>query len=138
MAQKNNATCLICGKEYYVCLSCRDSIKANPWKTYTDVSEHYKVFQVVKGFYNGVYNKEEAKSKLKSINLDDLDSYRPHIKETINNILKEDKSTIEIVEKVEEPIESNVSTIEEIPVVEKTIVSRKRNYKVNNEVEEAE
>ena len=65
MAEKNNATCCICGREYHKCLSCKDSMKLQPWKSVTDTSECYKVFQAVKGFSTGVYNKNEFKSKLK-------------------------------------------------------------------------
>ena len=105
MTQKNNATCLICGKEYYVCLSCRDSMKISPWKTYTDTSEHYKVFQIVKGFHNGVYNKEEAKSKLNNVDLSDLNNYRQKIKDVIKDILEEDKPIVKVIENVEKPVD---------------------------------
>ena len=132
MTQKNNATCLICGKEYYVCLSCRDSMKISPWKTYTDTSEHYKVFQIVKGFHNGVYNKEEAKSKLNNVDLSDLNNYRQKIKDVIKDILEEDKPIVKVIENVEKPVD--IITVEETEeVVEKPIYSRKRNYKVEVE-----
>lgn len=119
---ENNAVCSICGKEYYACLSCHDSIKVNPWKVFTDTSEHYKVFQVVRGLSTKVYTKEEAKEKFKNINLEDLDSYMPNIQKIIKDVLKE-----------EEPVEMEIAT-EEV-VVEKPVVSRKRNYKVNSETE---
>jgi len=72
---------------------------------FTDTSEHYKVFQVVKGFNTGVYTKDEAKIKFKNIDLSDKDSFRPHIKQIIDDILFE-------------------------PVVEKVVTPKKRN-KVN-------
>ena len=130
MAQKNNATCSICGKDYYMCLSCRDSVKANPWKMHTDTAEHYKVYQVIHGVSTGVYTKDEAKSKLNNIDLRDLNSFRPHIKKIIKDILKEEKPVIKVVEKVEElviekveePVEnevvSNDFVLENVNVVE--------------------
>ena len=133
MANNNNSTCSICGKEYYACLSCHDSIKANPWKVYTDTAEHYKIFQIVRGLSTKVYTKEEAKAKLKNINLNDIESFRPHIKQIIEDVLREEEPVaivVEKVEKIEEPIQVEVA-IEET-VVEKPIVSRKRSYKVNN------
>lgn len=135
---ENNATCSICGKGYYACLSCRDSIKANPWKVHTDTSEHYKVYQIIHGLSTGVYDKDEARIKFKNVNLNDMESFRPHIKKIIKDILKEDKS----VAKIEKSIETENVKIEEKSVVEdaekitKPIVSRKKNFKVNNEVEE--
>lgn len=129
MANKNNATCSICGKEYYACLSCRDSIKANPWKIHTDTAEHYKVYQIIHGFSTGVYTKDEARTKLKNVNLNDMDSFRTHIKKIIKDILKE-----ETIVEVAQVVETNETEIEVI----KPVISRKRSYKANNEVEATE
>lgn len=112
MAEKNNAVCSICGKGYYVCLSCSDAMKLHPFKSFTDTAEHFKIFQIVKGFNTGVYTKDEAREKFQNVDLKDIDSFRPHIKEIIKDILKE-------------------------PTVEKMAISRKKNYKVEkNEVNE--
>lgn len=129
---ENNATCSICGKGYYACLSCRDSIKANPWKIHTDTAEHYKVYQIIHGLSTGVYTEDEVKIKLKNVNLDDLDTFRPHIKKIIKDILKEEKK---IVKKVEEPItETKEETVvEDVENIVKPIVSRKKNFKVETE-----
>lgn len=121
MAENNNATCSICGRSYHKCLSCRDSMKLQPWKVFTDTAEHYKIFQVVRGFSTGVYTKDEFKSKLKNMDLSDLESYKEHIKVLIKDALKEDESVIETVQ------------TEEKVVVEKPVYSRKRNYKVETE-----
>lgn len=134
MAEKNNATCSICGKEYYACLACRDSVQLAPWKIHTDTSEHYKVFQIVRGYSTGVYNKEEAKEKFKNIDLSDLNTFRPHIKSLIKDILKEEKQVVKSVEKAEEANETkNTIVKKEKQVVENTTVSRKKNYKVETE-----
>ena len=130
MAEKNNATCSICGNSYHKCLSCRDSMKLQPWKIYTDTAECYKVFQVVKGFSTGVYTKDEFKSKLKNIDLSNLENYREHIKSLIKDALKEDEVVADSI------VEDYVATEKEVSVIEKPIISRKRNYKANNEIEE--
>lgn len=129
MANKNNATCSICGKEYYACLSCRDALKANPWKIHTDTSEHYKVYQIIHGLSTKVYTKDEARTKLKNVNLDDIEAFRPHIKEIVKDILKEEKPIVKTVEKIK-PIEAEIIKVEENSDVIKPSVSRKRNYKV--------
>lgn len=123
MAKKNNATCCICGREYHKCLSCKDSMKLQPWKDVTDTSECYKVFQVVKGYSTGVYTKDEFKSKLKNIDLSNLENYRDHIKALIKDALKENKPVKE--EPVVEAVAEETVAVE-IPVVEKATVSRKR------------
>lgn len=132
MAEKNNATCSICGNEYYVCLSCRDSVKANPWKIHTDTAEHYKVYQIIHGLSTGVYTKDEAKIRFKNVNLSDLDNFRPHIKNIINDVLRE--PVVKTVEKVKD-IESKTDKIETTMAknIKEPIVTRKRNYKVEAE-----
>lgn len=126
MAEKNNATCSICGNEYYLCLSCKDKMRLHPYKIHCCSPSHFQVFQVVHGFSTGVYNKDEFKYKLKNIDLSDLDSYREHIKTLIEDVLSED----EIVE-VGVPIAKKTETEE--MVIEKPIYSRKRNYKTEVE-----
>lgn len=124
MAEKNNATCSICGKDYHVCLSCKDSIQLSPWKIHCCSADCYKTYQVVRGFSTGVYTKKEFKSKLKNIDLSNLENYREHIKALIKDALKE--------ESVIKPIEITAVT-DENSVVKKTTVSRKRNYNVEIE-----
>lgn len=128
--EKNNATCSICGNEYYVCLSCKDKMKLHPWKIHCCSADCFKVFQVVRGFSTNVYTKDEFKSKLKNIDLSNLENYREHIKVLIKDTLKEDsvETKINKVETEENVIVANVETI----------MPRKRNYKVNNKVEETE
>lgn len=136
--EKNNATCSICGKEYYVCLSCSDAMKLHPWKSFTDTAEHFKVFQVVKGFSTGVYTKDETKKMLQNIDLKDIDSFRPHIKKIIKDILKEEKVAVKATEKIKNTVVENVTEVkvketETVENVIKPTVSRKRNYKVETE-----
>lgn len=129
MAEKNNAYCAICGNPYYVCMSCLDSMRLSPWKIHTDISEHFKVYQIIHGFTSNVYSKDEAKTKLQNVNLDDMDTFRPHIKKIIEDILKEE--TIVEAAQVVETAETEVEVV-------KPTISRKRSYKVDNEVEKAE
>lgn len=95
MVEKNNAVCSICGNPYHLCLSCKDSMKLHPWKIHCCSSECYKTFQIVKGFNNGVYTKEEAKEKFKNVDLSNLKNFIPHIKKIVKDILKEEKPIVE-------------------------------------------
>ena len=115
MTEKNNAICSICGKGYYMCLSCKDMMNLNPWKKHTDTSEHYKIYQILHGYSTGVYNKEEAKSKLQNVDLSDFDSLRDNIKCLINTIMAETEMVVDTV----------VEEVEAI-VVEKPKTARKR------------
>lgn len=135
---ENNAVCSICGKAYRLCLSCSDAMKLHPWKIYTDTQECFKVFQVVRGFSTGVYTKNEAKEKLQNVDLKDINSFRPHIKKIVKDILKEEKVVVKATEKIENAVVEDVSNVTKIKVEEteitedvvKPTVSRKRNYKV--------
>ena len=124
---ENNAVCSICGKAYHLCLSCSDAMKLHPWKIYTDSQNCFQVFQVIRGFSTGVYTKDEAREKLQNVDLRDIDSFRPHIKKIVKDILKEDKAVVETAE-TSEKIENAV-----VEDVVKPTISRKRNYKVEAE-----
>ena len=100
MKDMNNATCSICGNPYYMCVTCRDMINLHPWKRYTDTANCYQVYQAVRGFSTKIYTKEEFKSKLKNIDLSNLENYREHIKVLIKDALKDG----EVVETVAEPV----------------------------------
>ena len=135
---ENNATCKICGKSYYACMSCADAMKVHPWKVFTDTSEHYKIFQVVRGLSTGVYTKEEAKEKFKNINIEDVESFRPHIRDIIKDVLKEDEMVVETIEKIEDTVVENatevkVEEVETVKSIVKPLVSRKKNYRVETE-----
>lgn len=98
MAEKNNATCSICGKGYYKCLSCKGKKSLAPYKMYCCSSEHYKVFQVLHGFNTGVYTKDEAREKLQNIDLSDLNNFKDDRKKLIKDIMKENKKADKVVE----------------------------------------
>lgn len=115
MAEKNNATCSICGEAYYTCLSCKDFMRLQPWKIYCCSSSCYQAFQAVRGYSTGIYDKEEFKSKLKNVDLSNLENYREHIKTLIKDVLTEEVVEEELI--VEEPV---------VPVL-----PRKKNYKIN-------
>lgn len=123
MANKVNATCSICGKGYYKCLSCQAELKATPWKQYTDTSEHYKIFQVIRGYNTGVYTKEQAKEKLQTIDLSDLNELRENIREIINGIMKEEKKIV----KVEEPVVVEEHVVK-VDVPQPSYVNRRKKY----------
>lgn len=140
MAEKNNAKCSICGKDYHMCLSCKDSMALSPWKIHTDTSEHYKIYQIIRGYNTGVYSKDEAKLKLQKVDLSDLNTFREHIKIKIKNILKEEKpifkADVTEVAKAEEitEAEANVEAEAKNEVGIKTVRStHKKSQKVETE-----
>ena len=130
MPEKNNSQCSICGSRYYACFSCKDKMKLHPWKAFCCSVDCYKVSQVVRGFSTGTYTKDEFKSRLKNVDLSNLDNYKEHIKTLIKDALEEDEVT-EVKALVIEEIAKEEASDE--MVIEKPVYSRKRNYKVEVE-----
>lgn len=88
MAEKNNAVCAICGKEYHLCIRCNKDIKVSPWKVHTDTAEHYKIYTILHGLTTGIYTEKEAREKLLKVDLSDLKEYkRDDIRKRINEII---------------------------------------------------
>lgn len=81
----NKPKCIVCGKEYSVCLSCKNTMGCTPWKVVADSVEHYKIFQILTKYANGYFTKTQAKDELAKVNyvLDDL---KPEVKDKILEI----------------------------------------------------
>ena len=109
MGEKNNATCSICGSPYYMCLSCKDMMNLHPWKRYTDTSEHYKIYQILRGYNTNVYSKDEARLKLQMVDLSDFDSLRDNIKNIINDIMEKKENVADLAIESENKYLSNDS-----------------------------
>lgn len=87
MADKANAQCAICGKDFTMKYHCNRNGSSEPWMAHCDTAEHYKVFQIVNGYTTGVYEADDAKAKLEAVDTSDKDTYRPHIKAIVEKIL---------------------------------------------------
>lgn len=94
----NNSTCSICGKDYYVCLTCKSN-QVTPWKYITDTPEHYQIHQIITGYNGGVYTKAEARAKLQALDLSELDHFVPEVKAKIKFLLAEDKPVVKTEDK---------------------------------------
>lgn len=122
MDKNNNVKCVVCGKGYHLCMSCRDKIAMKPWKVLTDTPEHYKVYQVVNGYRAGIYTKDEAKIALENINIKDKNTYLDSVKKILDEILK-----------VEKPVEVKVEK-----KFVKTVTPKKLQSKVEGKIVETE
>ena len=63
----------------------------------TDTAEHYKIYQIIRAYSTGIYDKQDAKLRLQNVDLSDLEDLRDHIKKLIHDIIDEEK-TEELVE----------------------------------------
>lgn len=67
MAIKTKSTCVVCGSEYDVCLSCKDQDRIKPWRSIADSVDCYKIFLALSQYSNGYISKDEAKRQLGQI-----------------------------------------------------------------------
>lgn len=128
MSEKNNSKCVVCGKGYYLCMSCKDKIKLRPYRVLTDTSEHYKIFQIIKAYNEGIYNKKDAQKALSNIDVSDKDTYVESVRKTLDKILTDDKDAI----KVEK------STKDKKEITEKVDYEKKSDTKSENTDESVE
>ena len=121
MSKNNNVKCIICGKGYHLCRSCKDKLAVAPYKLLTDTSEHYKVYQVVNAYRGKIYTKEEAREVLKNVDISDKDTYLDSVKKLLDEILE--------VEKVE--VENKIPMAKDIIVNSEDVVKSKKYVKPN-------
>ena len=86
------AKCIVCGKEYSVCRSCKDVKEYRPWRTVCDTIECYKLFLVVSGYNNGQIVKNDARKQLAKIKYD-IDDLGDGMQKIIKDILAEQKKS---------------------------------------------
>lgn len=114
MAEYLNATCSICSKKYHLCKSCEDIESFSPWRTVTDTIDCYKIFLVLSE-YTKTKNKVQAKKELSTCNLKEKDTFAPHIKTAINEILAEPEVKVETFTK-----EKEVKNSQPVKIVKRT------------------
>lgn len=114
MAEYLNATCSICSKKYHLCKSCEDIESFSPWRTVTDTIDCYKIFLVLSE-YTKTKNKVQAKKELSTCNLKEKDTFAPHIKTAINEILAEPEVKVETSTK-----EKEVKNSQPVKIVKRT------------------
>ena len=124
--KKDNATCIICGKGYHLCIACeRNKGDWKSWRTITDTENCYKIYKVLNDYNFNKISKNEAINLLEELDLNSLDTFKENIKEKIKEIMTEKKQysknrKIKLEEMnianeniIEEAIEENVAeTIE--------------------------
>ena len=96
MSETINSKCVVCGKGYHLCVSCKDAMKLRPYRVLTDTSEHYKIFQIIKAYNEGIYSKNDARKALSNIDISDKDTFVESVRNKINEILADDKTTAKV------------------------------------------
>lgn len=119
---RNNATCIICGKEYHLCIGC-DRTKTNwkSWKMITDTENCYNIYKVLNDYGYKKITKLEARKLLKELDLSEKDTFKESVRNKIDEIMSTKKKKV-VEELVKEVAAVAESVTEEIPVVENIAV----------------
>lgn len=91
---ENNCKCIVCGKEYYFCLSCnKRSVHPKPSWYVNYCSENCKNISTILTDYGfGNIEKADAEKALNECDLSGINSFAENIKEDIEKLQKKDKS----------------------------------------------
>lgn len=118
MQKQNFLKCIICGKSYRGCRTCRGRAEYAPWRNVCDTPQHYQVYRVIQDLDVKILSKSEAKEMLENIGITsiDLDGFLPSVKSLLEPLFAEKKSRktkdIAIEEDVSEKIDDGGVEIE--------------------------
>lgn len=124
--REENATCIVCGKKYHLCIACeRSKATWKPWKMITDTENCYEIYKVLNDYNFNKISKEEARSLLEKLDLKNVNTYKEKVKNTIKEIMKrkrisrteKEKEVTEIVDEIktkEDVLEENNIIVEEV------------------------
>lgn len=84
-----NATCIICGKKYHLCIACeRTKSTWRNWKIIADSENCYEVYKIVNDYNFNKISKDEAKSLLEKCDLAELETFKDNVKNVIKEIME--------------------------------------------------
>ena len=114
--REENATCIVCGKKYHLCIACeRSKATWKPWKMIADTENCYEIYKVLNDYNFNKISKEEARNLLEKLDLKNVDTFKENVKSKIKEIMKRKKTskvekTIEVEDIIqEEKIEENIT-----------------------------
>ena len=110
-----NNHCLICGKGYHVCHSCREIRTFSPWRSITDTANCFKIYRVLSDYNSGNLTKDKAREQLLHCDLTAKDTFKERPRNTINEILGE---THKASRRKKTPVVETVSAVEVADPVE--------------------
>lgn len=101
MAKQNNRICIICGRQYRFCGSCRGDAGKPSWYHIFDGERCNEVYEICVAYRDEVISTKEAYERLSKLDLSDLENFAPSTKAQIEEIMsyKETPLVEEIKEK---------------------------------------
>ena len=99
MNNSDMATCIVCGKNYKACLSCKDQDVIKPWRNIVDTSTCYKIFLILSQYSNKRITKEEAQKQLSEVHYN-VNDFKKSVQDKITEIMSTSVSTKKAAVKV--------------------------------------
>lgn len=96
-----NRTCKVCGIKYSYCPTCYEDKYKPTWMMLYHDDNCRQIWATVSAALSGDMPKDEAVKKLRSLDLTNLESFVPQIRDQIKELLKEQKAPVK-AKKVEE------------------------------------
>lgn len=116
MTKKDNKTCLICGKKYSYCGTCREFAHLPSWKELVDTENCYNLFEILSAVSVGTITKEQGKAKLAECDLNQ--EFTKEIKKQIEDI---QNITVADTAKVDKVIKEANEVIKSVDETEKKV-----------------
>ena len=103
-----NNYCLICGKGYHVCHSCREIRTFTPWRTIADTPNCYSIYLILSDYNGGSISKEHAREALLQCDLTAKETFKERPRNTINEIIGETAKAVR--RKTKKPVVETMDT----------------------------
>ncbi len=120
--KKNNTKCVVCGKEYYYCNTCKSQDPS--WMISFCSDNCRKIYNAVAKFGMGKLTQEQAKDALKDLDLSKYDNFTDSTKRLISEINKIDEK--EELEEEKKDVQNEQTSLEENKIEETTYVRKAR------------
>lgn len=108
--------CIVCGKEYDYCNTCKQHASYPSWKAIYHDENCRKIMSIATEFAAGNISKSDAKAMLDSCDLSNKKNFKESVLKAVNDICyvkKADKVKVVIpIETVDEAIEISTTDIE--------------------------
>lgn len=113
--KEKNATCIICGKDYHLCIACeRNKSNWKPWKALTDTENCYEIYKVLNDYGFNKISKEEARNLLSKLDLSNVDTFKESVKTKIKEIMKTKRASIKLKQREVVEVQEDVVQKESI------------------------
>lgn len=86
---RDERTCVICGTHYSYCPNCVDYNSQPRWKFLFHDKNCHDIYRILNDYGAGMITKDQARDRLKSIDLSNLNDFRKDFQDQIKDIMKQ-------------------------------------------------